>query len=108
MKYKTEKTNLLPPTNMKTMKQQAITIRKTVRKAFAKDPLYIEWKKKIHQLRIREEDKKKLQAYFTEPSNSTKKVKQLVMRVGNRAVQEMDATLKKRLMDAFLTANQQS
>tara|TARA_B100000427_G_C15414617_1_gene553573 strand:+ start:193 stop:468 length:276 start_codon:yes stop_codon:yes gene_type:complete len=90
---------------MKTMKQQAIAIRKTVRKAFAKDPLYIEWKKKIQQLRIREEDKKKLQAYFTNSSNSTKEVRRLVMRVGNRAVQKMDATLKKRLMDAFVAAN---
>ena len=87
------------------MKQQAITIRKTVRKAFAKDPLYIEWKKKIQQKRIREEDKKKLQAYFTDSSNSTKEVQRLVMRVGNRAVQEMDARLKKRLMDAFVAAN---
>lgn len=87
------------------MKQQAIAIRKNVRKAFAKDPLYIEWKKKIHQLRIREEDKKKLQAYFTSSSKSTKKVKQLVMRVGNQAVQKMDARLKKRLMDAFVAAN---
>lgn len=95
---------------MKTMKQQAIAIRKTVRKAFAKDPLYIEWKKKIQQLqkRIREEDKKKLQAYFTKSSNSTKEVRKLVMRVGNRAVQEMDATLKKRLMDAFMAAKHQS
>jgi len=91
------------------MKQQAIAIRKNVRKAFAKDPLYIEWKKKIQQLqKIREEDKKKLQAYFTTSSKSTKEVRRLLVRVGNRAVQEMDATLKKRLMDAFLTANQQS
>ena len=90
---------------MKTMKQQAI--RKNVRKAFAKDPLYIEWKKKIQQLqkRIREEDKKKLQAYFTTSSNSTKEVQRLVMRVGNQAVQKMDATLNKRLMDAFVAAN---
>lgn len=87
------------------MKQQAIAIRKTVRKAFAKDPLYIEWKKKIQQIRICEEDKKKLQAYFTSSSKSTKKVQRLVMRVGNQAVQEMDTTLKKRLMDAFVAAN---